>query len=81
MSLQLAKLLQQVLAFRNRAGLVNLRPADHALSVNDKRGALVDPALVAEDAVGLADRAVRPVVREQGKRYAAELFGPYLEAR
>jgi hypothetical protein len=51
------------------------------LSIEQERRALVDAALVVEDAVGLADRAVRPVVGEQRKRQPAQLLRPDFQAR
>lgn len=54
---------------------------DDALRVHEEGRAGVDAALVAEDAVGLADGPMRPVVGEQGKRQVAELLCPDLETR
>src|SRR5688572_18592136 len=54
-ALQLLELLEQLLALRYRARLVDLHVADDALVVEHVGGALVHAALLVEDAVGLAD--------------------------
>jgi hypothetical protein len=79
-ALKLFQLCEELGAFRDGALRVFLRPADLAFTVDDERGALVHAALVIEHAVGLTDRAVRPVVGKQGERNAAELLGPDLQA-
>ena len=78
--LQLAQLLEQLLAFRDRPRLVHLRVAHDALRVEHVSGAPVHAPFLVEDAVGLAYRAVRPVVGKQGEGNAAQLFRPTLEA-
>src|SRR5690349_1388131 len=77
--LQLAELLEQLLAFRDRPRLVDLHVADGALAIEHVGGALVHAALLVEDAVGLADRAVRPEVGQQGEGHAAQLLSPALQ--
>ena len=79
--LELAEFGEEVLALGDGARLVHLRPADLPLGIDEERRALVHAALFVEHAVGFADRAVRPVVRQQGKGNAAEVLGPGLEAR
>lgn len=54
---------------------------DDALRVHEEHRTRIDAALFIEDAVGLSDRAMRPVVREQGERNAAQLLGPGFQAR
>lgn len=77
----LAKLLEQILAFRYRPRLVRLGPAYLAFAVDQESRALVHAAIFIEHAERLADRAVRPVVGQQGERYAAEVLRPRLERR
>ena len=72
-------MLQQFLALGYGPLRVDLGVANDALAVEDVGRALVHAALVVEDAVGLADRAVRPEVRQQGEGHAAQFFGPTLE--
>ena len=55
--------------------------ADRAAGIDEEHGARIHPALVVEDAVGLADRTVRPVIGEEWEWQSAELFRPCLEAR
>ncbi len=57
-----------------------MRVADDSLRIDEKNRARVDTAFFIEYAVSLADRAVRPVIGEQRKRHAAELFRPRLQA-
>ena len=76
---EFAQLVEQVLALGDRAGLINLRPANHAFSIDEKCCAFVHAALVVEDAVGLANGTMGPVIREKRKRNAAELFCPRFE--
>src|SRR5688572_6733396 len=78
---QLFQLLEQLLALRDGPRLVDLHVPDVPLAIEHVGRALVHAALLVEDAVGLAHRAVRPVVGEQGKGHAAELLGPALQAR
>jgi hypothetical protein len=73
-------LLQQLLALGYGPRLVNLRVADDSLGVEHVSRALIHATLLVEDAVGLADHAVRPVIREQREGNTAQLFGPGLEA-
>ena len=54
---------------------------DDALRIDEEHRAPVHTAFVVEDAVGLADRPMGPVVREQRKRQAAKLLRPGLQAR
>jgi hypothetical protein len=78
--LQLTKLFQQVFTLWDRAGFVDLRPADLSFSVDEECRALVHAALVVEHVVGFADRAMRPVIREEGEGDAAELVSPCFQA-
>ena len=78
--LQLTKLFQQVFTLRDRAGVVDLGPADLAVTVDEECRALVHAALIVEHAVGFADRAVRPVIGKERERNAAELFSPCFQA-
>ena len=78
---KLLKLLQQLLAFGDRSRCVGLRPPDHAILVEHESRAHVEAALVAENPVGLADRAVRPVIGKEREGNAAKLFGPDFQAR
>ena len=75
-----AQLLQQLFAFGYRAGLVEFRVPDHPLGVEHEGRTLVHAAFLIEDAEGLANRPMRPVIRKQGERNATQLFGPGLEA-
>lgn len=74
-------MLQQLGALGYLSRLVDLRVAHDPFGIEHVRGALVAAALLVEDAVGLADRAVGPVIRQQWKWNAAQLFGPALQAR
>jgi hypothetical protein len=76
-----AQFREQVLALRYGSGLVDLGPPHDALSVDEERRALIHAALVVENAVRFADRAVRPVVREKRERNAAQVLGPPFQAR
>ena len=80
MSSDFAQLLQQLLAFGYRARRVDLRIPDDSPGVEHEGRAAVHAALLVEDAVGLADRPMRPVIRKQGERNATQLFGPGFEA-
>jgi hypothetical protein len=77
--LKLPQLREQLGALGYRARLIDFGPTDLTFAVDDECGALVHAALVVEDTVGFTDCAVRPVVRQQGKGNAAELFSPGLE--
>ena len=72
--------IEQVLAFGDRPLRIDMRMADHAGRIDQKHRARVHAAFVVENAVGLADRAVRPVIGQQRKWQTAQLFGPGLEA-
>src|SRR6185436_161316 len=72
--------LEQVLALGYRARRIHLSMADDALRIDEERRARVHAAFFVEDAVGFADRAVRPVIGEQWERHPAELFDPGLQA-
>ncbi len=76
----LAQALEEIFAFGDSPGLVDLGMAHDALGVEQKHRALVHAAFLVEHAVGLAYRAMRPVIREQRERQSAQLFGPGLEA-
>ena len=52
---------------------------DDALRIDEEHRARVHAAFFVEDAVGFAGRAVRPVVREQRERHAAQLLHPHLQ--
>ena len=78
-ALELLELREEVFAFGDGSRLVDLGPADHALSIDDESRALVHAALIVEDAIGFADRAVRPVVGQEREGNAAEKFRPALE--
>ena len=71
--------LQQIRALGNGAGRIGLGVPDDALRIDEKRRAHVQAALIIEDAVRLANLAMRPVVRQQRKRDATEFFSPLLE--
>jgi len=73
-------LLEQFVAFRDRTLRIHFGVTDYSLGVEHVGGALVHAALVVENAVSLADRAMRPEIRQQGEGNAAEFFGPALEA-
>lgn len=77
---ELLELFQQLFALGYGPGLVNLRVPDIPLRIQDERGALVHAPFFVEHAIGFAGRAVRPVIREQGKGDSAQLLGPPLEA-
>ena len=53
---------------------------DDALRIHQKHRARIDATLGIEHTVGLADGAMRPVIRQQRKRNAPELFGPRRQA-
>ena len=74
------QLLQQLLALRYRPRLIYPGIADYSFGVDHVDRALVHTALLVENAVGLADRTVRPEIREQRKGNASQLFRPALEA-
>ncbi len=76
----LAERFQQFLAFRNRAGVVHLRKSNDAFVVKHIGRALVEAFFFVQHPVRLADRGMRPVVRQQRERQAAQLFGPCFEA-
>ena len=78
--LELLEHLEQILAFRDRAGRISLRKPDHAFLVDDEGRARVHAALFIENAVRLADRAVRPVIRHQWKWNAAQALSPRFQA-
>ena len=61
------QLLQQLLALRYRPRLIYPGIADYSFGVDHVDRALVHTALLVENAVGLADRTVRPEIREQRK--------------
>jgi len=71
---------EQVAALGDGAGGTHVRMPDHALGIDQEHRAAVDASFIIEDAIGFADRAVRPVIGEQGKRQPAELLRPGLEA-
>ena len=71
--------LQQIRALGNRSGSIGLGVPDDALRIDQKRRAHVQAALVIEYAVGLANLAMRPVVRQKRKRNATEFLAPFLE--
>ena len=74
-------MLQQLLAFGNRPRLIDFRVPDDTLAVEHKGRPLVHTALVVEHTVSFADRAMGPVIGQQGEGYAAQLFSPYFQAR
>ena len=53
---------------------------DHAVLIDDECRAPVHAAFFVEYSIGFADRAVRPVVREQRKRQTTQLFRPSFQA-
>lgn len=53
---------------------------DDAVLVHEEDRPSAHAAFIVEDAVGLADGAVRPVIGQQWKRQAAEVFRPGLQA-
>ena len=57
-----------------------MRVADDALRVHQEHRARIHAALLVEHTIGLAHRAMRPVVRQQRERNATELFRPGLQA-
>ena len=73
-------MLEQLFAFRNRPRLVDLRVPADTLGIDHERRALVHAALIVEDVVGFADRAVGPVVGKQWERNPAELLSPRFQA-
>ena len=75
------QLLEQILALGDGPLWTDLGIADDALAIDDERRTRVHPTLVIEDAVRLAYRAVRPEVRQERERQAAELLGPGLQRR
>ena len=58
-----------------------MRMANNALRIDKEYRARIHAAFLVEDAVGLADRTVRPVIRKQRERHAAELLRPGFQAR
>ena len=52
-----------------------------AIGIDEEHGPRIHAALVIEDAEGLADGPMRPIVGQQGERQTAELLRPGLEAR
>src|SRR5262245_39688700 len=77
---EFSELFQQFLALGYGPGLVNLHVPDVALRVQDEGGALVHTPLLVEHAVRFAGRTMRPIIREQRERYAAQFLSPALEA-
>ncbi len=63
---------QQVFTLRHSAFGVRMRMADDALRINQEYRTHVNPALGIEYAIGLADCAMRPVVRQQRKGNTAQ---------
>src|SRR5687768_10550320 len=78
--LQSFQLLQQVLAFGYGARRATYGVTDHAILVDNECRTPVHAAFFVEYSIGLADRAVGPVVGEQGKRQTTQLFRPHFEA-
>ena len=54
---------------------------DDTLRIDEKHRTRVHAAFFVEDAVGFANRSVRPVIREQRERHAAEMLRPGFQAR
>lgn len=71
--------LQQIRALGDGTGSIGLGVPDDALRVDQKRRAHVQATLIIENAVGLANLAMRPVVGQQRKRHATEFLAPLLE--
>src|ERR1051325_4969071 len=67
---------KQVRALGYRSLRIDVRISNHTLRIDEKCRARVHAAFVVENAIRFADRAVRPVIREQRKRNAAELLRP-----
>ena len=55
--------------------------ADNARFIKHEHRARIEALVFEENAVGLADRTVRPVVRQKRKRNPAKLLRPSLQAR
>ena len=73
------ELFEQFLAFRDGARIVHFRVAHDALRIEYECRTFVHAALVVKDAVGLAYRAMRPVIRQQRERQSTQLLDPRLE--